>query len=296
MTSQHPETPGRKLTAHNQEGGGRNKTQALVYIVTFIGCIIFLFPFASMISTSLKSYAEAKSLPVQLIPRVIRWSNYREAIRLAPFFWRWMLNSAFLSLVPTVGIVLASSMAGYAFARLRAPFKNQLFAIVLATLMLPTTAMVVPIFLFWRSFHAIGTYWPLILPFFCGDAFNVFLFRQFFAGMPKELEDAAIMDGCSRFRIWWAIFLPNSFPVIATSAIWFFNWRWNEYLTPRFFLNAMETYPLSVGLTVAYSKDMMTPIQLVSVAAVIFTIPTIIIFALGQKYLTQGFVTSGLKG
>lgn len=296
MTPENLETIKQKLKKDNPGGGNRKKSKVLVYLLTFVCCAIFLFPFASMLSTSLKSYTEAKSLPVHLIPDVWRWSNYSEAIRLAPLFWRWMLNSVFLSLVPTIGIVLASSMAGYAFARLRAPFKNQLFAIVLATLMLPTTAMVVPIFLFWRSFHAVGTYWPLILPFFCGDAFNVFLFRQFFAGMPKELEDAAIVDGCNRFRIWWQIFMPNSFPVIATSAIWFFNWRWNEYLTPRFFLNSMEKYPLSVGLTIAYSKDMIVPIQLVSVAAVIFTVPTIIIFALGQKYLTQGFVTSGLKG
>ena len=271
--------------------------KAALYLLISLVCLVFIFPFASMISTALKSYLEATSMPVRLIPKVWRWSNFSAAIHGAPLYWRWMLNSLILSLSPTIGIVIASSMAGYAFARLRAPFKRPIFAVVMATLMIPTTAMFIPMYLFWRNVHAIGTYWPLILPSFFGDAFNVFLFRQFFAGLPKELEDAATVDGCNRWRIWWSIFLPNSIPVIATSAIWHFNWRWNEFLLPRFFLNSLHAYPMSVGLTLAFKNEAnITQIQLVSAGALLFTIPTIIIFFWGQKYLVQGFVTSGLKG
>jgi len=272
-------------------------SKALLYLITWIVCILFLFPFLSMISTALKSYIEATSLPVRLIPAQWHWDNFSNVMKKAPLFGRWILNSFILSILPTIGIVLASSMAGFAFARLRAPFKKQLFGIVLATLMIPTTSMFVPIYIFWRGFHAIGTYWPLILPSFFGDAFNVFLFRQFFASMPKELEEAAIVEGCGRFRVWWSIFMPNALAVIATSAIWHFNWRWNEFMMPRFFLNAMKSYPVTVGLLYAFNDEYgKIQVNMVSAGALVFAIPTIVVFMLGQKYLVQGFITSGIKG
>jgi multiple sugar transport system permease protein len=272
-------------------------SKALLYLITWAICLLFLFPFLSMISTAVKSYTEATSLPVRLVPAEWHWDNFLVAVAKAPLFGRWMLNSFILSILPTIGIVLASSMAGFAFARLRAPFKKPLFAIVLATLMIPTTSMFVPLYIFWRGFHAIGTYWPLILPSFFGDAFNVFLFRQFFAAMPKELEEAAVVEGCGRFRVWWSIFMPNALAVIATSAIWHFNWRWNDFMMPRFFLNSMQSYPVTVGLLYAFTDDVgHIQVNLVSAGALIFAIPTIIVFMLGQKYLVQGFVTSGIKG
>ncbi len=272
-------------------------SKTALYAVTWIICLVFLFPFLSMLSTALKSDIEATSLPVHLIPVQWHWENFYSVLKSAPLFGRWILNSFILSIFPTIGIVLASSMAGFAFARLRAPFKKQLFGIVLATLMIPTTSMFVPIYLFWRNVHAIGTYWPLILPSFFGDAFNVFLFRQFFASMPKELEEAAIVEGCGRFRVWWSIFMPNALAVIATSAIWHFNWRWNEFMMPRFLLNSMQSYPVPVGLLYAFKTEIGTSrVNMVSAGALIFAVPTIVVFMLGQKYLVQGFVTSGIKG
>jgi multiple sugar transport system permease protein len=272
-------------------------SKALLYVITWMVCLLFLFPFLSMVSTALKSYMEATSLPVHLVPVQWHWENFPNVMKKAPLFARWFLNSFILSILPTIGIVLASSLAGFAFARLRARFKKQLFGIVLATLMIPTTSMFVPMYIFWRGFHAIGTYWPLILPAFFGDAFNVFLFRQFFAGMPKELEEAAIVEGCGRFRVWWSIFMPNALAVIATSAIWHFNWRWNEFMMPRFFLNSMQSYPVSVGILYAFTDEFAkVQVNMVSAGALVFAIPTIIVFMLGQKYLVQGFVTSGIKG
>lgn len=270
--------------------------RVFIYAGLLLGACYFIIPFIWMISTSLKTYRETVTYPPALFPAVPQWSNYVTALSVIPFL-RWLANSLILAIVPSFGIILSSSAAGYAFARLRFPGKNYLFILIISTMMIPGACYFVPTYLLWHKLHGIDTYLPFIIPAFCGNAFYIFLFRQFFSTIPMELDEAAIIDGCSRIGIFYKLILPLSKPVLATAAIWTFQSSWNDFMGPLFFLFTREKFPLALGLAISYvNQQRVRSNELVNAAGLLFCTPLIVMFFLGQRYFIQGIVTTGLKG
>ena len=209
----------------------------LLYASFILLTVVFIMPVVWLFLTSLKTRAEYGSYPTMLFPAIPQWSNYPEAIIVRPFF-KLAWNTLQIALPSTILTVLSSALAGFAFARLNAPGKRVLFILVLSMLLVPRMVTTIPNFMLFSKLGLTNTYWPWILWGISGSSFNIFLFRQFFAAVPKDLEDAAEVDGCSRFRIFWQIFLPVSGPVIATAAIFHFQWVWGDWFTPNILLSA----------------------------------------------------------
>ncbi|MBM3190082.1 MAG: carbohydrate ABC transporter permease [Chloroflexi bacterium] len=245
--------------------------------------------------SSVKTESEYIAYPIKFLPKVVIWQNYVDAVTLVPF-WKYAGHSAFLATVFAILTVITSSMAGYAFARVRAPGRDALFTVVLALLIVPGIVTTIPQFIVFSRLRLTNTYWPWVLWGLSASPFHIFLFRQFFSTIPKQLEDAAEVDGCSQFRIYAQIFLPNSKPVLATSFIFNFSWTWSDWFAPLIYLDDQKT-TLAVKLTRGYQNPQGFTMRMPSLAAaVIYTVPLIVLFFIGQRYIIQGVVTSGLKG
>ncbi|MEZ4683522.1 MAG: carbohydrate ABC transporter permease [Caldilineaceae bacterium] len=268
---------------------------ALLYAGFIVLTAIFITPIIWLLLTSLKTMSEYARYPLSILPDVAQWGNYYTAVIEYPFM-RYALNSLLIAVPSTLLTVLSSALAGFGFARHRAPYKKMLFILVLSMMMVPRMVTVIPTFVFFSKLGLTNTYWPWILWGVAGSPFHIFLFRQFFAAIPKDLEDAAEVDGCSRLRIFWQIFLPLSGPVLATSAIFHFQWVWGDWFTPNIFLTQDRT-TLSVLLSTAYRDPHGNSLDTVTMAAImVYMLPMLLIFLFAQKYIVQGIVTSGIKG
>lgn len=259
--------------------------------------IVLMLPFYWAVISSLKQGTEVRQIPLDWWPKVAQWNNYADVWNVR-FFPLWVWNSIFLTVVATTGTVLSSSLAGYAFARFQFPGKNLLFTLTLATLLLPAYVLLIPNFMLFWKLGWLNTYLPLTVPFWFGQAFFIFLFRQFFMTIPMELDEAARIDGASYPRIYWSIMLPLSGPAFATAAIIEGINQWNSFLRPLIVLNLPESFPLSVGLRyfVVNPGDNLPKDHLLMAATVIMTIPVILIFFVGQRAFVRGVVMSGIKG
>jgi ABC-type glycerol-3-phosphate transport system permease component len=268
-----------------------------LHVIAILLGIVLMLPFYWAAVSSLKQVTEVRQIPPLWWPSVAQWNNYADVWSVR-FFPLWVWNSIFLTVVATTGTVVSSSLAGYAFARFRFPGKNLLFTITLATLMLPAYVLLIPNFMLFWKLGWLNTYLPLTVPFWFGQAFFIFLFRQFFMTIPIELDEAARIDGASYPRIFWSIMLPLSGPAFATAAIIEGINQWNSFLRPLIILNQPETYPLSVGLRyfVVNPGDNLPKDHLLMAASVIMTIPVILIFFIGQRSFVRGVVMSGIKG
>ena len=257
--------------------------------------LMFLTPFLWMLSSSLKDISEIYQFPPRLIPTDIKWSNYPDAWRALPFDV-FFLNSFIVAIATTIGVVLTCSLAGYSFARLRYPGRDQIFLAYLATMMIPFPVLMVPLFVIMKNLHLVDSLWSLILPAIFTPA-GTFLMRQFILTLPRELEEAARVDGCGFFGIYWRIVLPLMKPVIATLAIFTFLGSWNEFLWPLISISSIENKTLPLGLTMFQSQlSGRTPWNQVMAAATFTIVPVLILFVLGQKYYVKGIVTTGIKG
>jgi len=257
--------------------------------------IIVILPVASLVITSLKKDSEYLNYPMIWLPAAPQWQNYTLATTVFPFM-RYVGNSLLLAFVFSTLTVLSSAMAGFAFARLRAPGKNRLFGIVIALLIIPNIVFVIPQFVIFARVGITDTYWPWVLWGIAGSPFHIFLFRQFFASIPKELEDAAEVDGASLFRVFWGIFLPNAKPAIATSYILNFIWVWGDWFNPLIYLSDANT-TLAVKLANAYKNSAGFTLTTIALAgSVLYILPVLILFFVGQKQIVENAVTSGLKG
>jgi multiple sugar transport system permease protein len=275
-----------------------NFRSLLVYFNLILVTFLVILPVLWLFLTTLKLESEYGRYPVVVFPAVPQWSNYITAVLgYNGAFLEKARNSLVLAIPTTAITVLSSAMAGFAFARLNAPGKKYLFIMVLSLLMVPRMVTTIPNFMLFASIGLTNTYWPWYLWALSGSSFHIFLFRQFFSAIPKDLEDAAEVDGCSRFRIFWQIFLPLSGPVLATSAIFHFQWVWGDWFTPNIFLSAQKT-TLSVFINSGvYSTPQGYAIYTLQMAAtMVYLLPMLIIFLFAQKYIVQGIVTSGLKG
>ena len=278
-----------------------------LHLVLAAGALTTIMPFLWMISTSLKPEPEIFRFPPVWIPSVWKWDNYAKAMTAAPF-GRYFLNTVIYAVAITATNLLFCSMAAYAFARLHFPGRNLLFVLVLGTMMIPAQVTMVPVFIMLKRWPLLGgtdllgvgghgllnTYTGLVLPGAVG-AFGIFLLRQFFMTLPRELEDAARIDGCSEAGIYWRIILPLSKPAMATLGIFTFTAAWNEFLWPLLIMSKDSMKTLQVGLQV-FQTQYTTTWDLLMAGTVVVTLPVLIIFLFGQRYFTRGIALSGIKG
>jgi ABC-type glycerol-3-phosphate transport system permease component len=257
--------------------------------------IVFIFPFYWLFTTALKSQEAISSFPITWFPSHPEWYNFIRAVTLIDF-GHYLLDSLIISGTYTILVTLTSALVGFAFARLRGIGKRPLFIIMLSTLMLPQIVTAIPSYVMFARVNLIDTYWPWVIWGLASAPFITFLFRQFFTSIPLELEDAAIVDGCSYMHMFWKIFLPLSKPVIATSVILSFTAVWGDYFTPSLFLSTDNT-TLSVALATGYSDPHgFVTTNALAGGALLYLLPLALLFFLAQRYFIQGIVTSGLKG
>ena len=267
----------------------------LVYLILTLGALFVSAPLMWMVSSSLKSESQVFQYPPVLIPNPLAWSNYPEALTKEPFFL-FFRNTAFITVLNIIGGVTSTTLAGFAFARLRWWGRDVLFLVCLATMMLPYQVTLIPQYVIFNMLHWVNTFYPLWVPAFFGVPFLIFLCRQFFATIPRELDDAARIDGCGWFSIYWRIILPQSRPVIATCAIFLFNWNWNDFLGPLIYLNTKNKLTLSIGMSFYRSALRGTDWRYIMAVSVFSVMPVIILFFVAQRYFIQGIVFTGLKG
>jgi ABC-type glycerol-3-phosphate transport system permease component len=262
--------------------------------LALIVALLFLLPLFWMISSSLKPDYQVLEFPPRWLPNPIRWANYPEALTYVPF-GRYTLNTLLISGLTIVGHLLSCTLVAYAFARLRAPGKNILFMVMLATMMLPYPVTMIPIYLGFNALGWVNTFLPLIVPAFFGSPFYIFLLRQFFLTLPAELEDAARVDGASTLQIIWHIILPISKPALATVAIFTFQASWNDFLAPLIYLHDQTRYTVSLGLSFFRSSYDVRWGYLMA-ASLVTMLPVILVFFLAQRYFIEGITLTGMKG
>jgi len=265
----------------------------IVYVLMLLLALTMLLPFLWMISTSLMEELEVFSYPPQLLPSQPRWSNYFEALTALPF-GRFFLNSLIITSATVVGHLLFCSMAAYAFARLRFPGRDVLFILFLSAMMIPGVVLLIPRFLLIHSLGWVDTYQGVISTEIV-SVWGIFLLRQFFLSIPRELEDAARIDGASEFTIWWRIVLPLSKPAIATLAVISAVDSWKNFLWPLIATRSLEMRPMEVGIS-SFHNIYMTNWPYQMAAAVVAVLPLVITFLLTQKYFIRGITMTGLKG
>jgi multiple sugar transport system permease protein len=267
--------------------------QVIAYVVLLTGALTMIVPFLWMLSTSFKSLGEVFIFPPKLLGERIVWENYLRISDRYPF-GRFFLNSLKISVIVTAFQVLTSSMAGFAFARLKFRGREALFAMYLATLMVPFHVTLVPTFVMMRTFGWVDTHYSLILPSLV-SAFGTFLMRQFFVTIPVELEESARIDGCTPFGIFARIFMPLSKPALATLSVFTFMGTWNDYIKPLIFINSIGKMTVPLGLASMqglYSTDW----PVLMAGTVIALLPVLVVFLLAQEYFVQGITLSGIKG
>ena len=269
--------------------------QPLALLAMSLLALLFIAPFFWLLATALKSYADIGAWPIHWWPQQIQWGNFEQALTDIDF-GQAASNSVVLSVIYTSLVTMSSSIVGFGFARLRGIGKRPLFLIMLATIMLPPILTAIPTFVMFSKMGLIDTDWPWVLWGLASSPYLVFLFRQFFAAIPKELEEAAIIDGCSYWRIYWQIFLPLSRTVLATAALLSFTQVWGDWFTQSLFLSGNQT-TLAVAIAQGYTNSQ--GFQLFNIAAagaIIYILPVLIVFFFAQRFFVRGIVTTGLKG
>jgi ABC-type glycerol-3-phosphate transport system permease component len=274
---------------------GRALGRAGLHGLLFVGALSMLMPFFWMLSTSIKDPGEIFLFPVRWIPSEIHLENYRDALTALPFdvFFR---NTAFVTVVATIGQLLSASLVGFGFARLRAPGRGVLFLVLIATMLLPEQVTMIPHFIIFRNLGLIDRLWALIVPSWLGVyAFYIFLCRQFFMQLPLELDDAAKIDGCGYLGIYWRILLPLSKPVLASVGVFSFLNRWNDFLHAIIYLTSRDRFTIPIGLRLFRDYDG-TQWHWLMAASVVTMLPCLVVFFLSQRLFVRGIATTGLKG
>jgi multiple sugar transport system permease protein len=269
--------------------------QVVAYVVLILVACLMFIPFIFSVVTSLKTGREANQLLTLkglFIPENPTFAAYRTVFD--SDIERWFMNSAFVAAVWVIARAFTSATAGYAFARMEFPGKHFLFVLVLSTIMIPGMVTIVPKFMILRELHLLNTYGALTLP-FAADAFGIFLMKQFFESIPVELEEAARVDGASRYRMFAQVILPNAMPALTALAIFSFQGSWNAFLEPLIFISSADLFTLPLGL--AYFRQAnYTDWPVMMAGAVITTVPIAIFYLIFQRWFVEGQVSSGIKG
>lgn len=283
----------------------RLAARTLAYVLLAVGAVLVSAPFYWLLRSSLLTEGDNFIWPPILIPNPPVWRNYVEIWQVPfiplPLFFR---NSVVLVVAALIGELIATSMAGYAFGRLRWWGRDVMFALLVATMFLPAQVTIIPLFLLFKQLGWLNTLLPLIVPSWLGHALYIFLMRQFVMTIPPDLDDAARIDGCGTFRIYWNIIVPLSAPALATIAIFSFQTKWNQFFEPLIYINKTEVLPLAVGVRMFQSAALL-PGGGVSgnvswshllAATVVMVLPILVVFFAAQRAFIQGIVISGVKG
>lgn len=266
------------------------------YLGVILVAILVILPFLWMVVSAFKSQRELFAYPPTFFPKVWKVENFIEAAsRGSISFWQMFLNTMKIAVPSTVFNILFSSLAGYAFARLRFPFRDAIFMCFIAAMMVPFAITLIPRFLMFKDLGFYDTYVPLIVPVMFGTPFSIFLTRQFFMTLPKELEEAAIMDGCSHFRIWAQIFMPLCKPIIATLSVFQFQSSYNDFMGPVIYIASDAKFTVQMGLS-SFRNSFTSRYDLIMAGSILALIPVVILFICCQKYIVRGIAMSGMKG
>jgi multiple sugar transport system permease protein len=276
------------------EGAPVGRSRILPRIFLALMCLVYFMPMFQMITTSLKGSKELMEIPPTFIPRVAVWTNFIDAVKYIPFF-RFFVNSLILTAGVTIGAVVSNSIIAYGFSRIQWKGRETLFYIALATMFIPFPVTMVALFDIFAKLHWVNTFLPIIVPSFFGQAFYIFLMRQFLLALPQELSDAAFIDGANEFQIFSRIIVPLMKPSIAVVAIFAGVAAWNDFITPILYLQTEKLYPLSIGLqffrsahNVAYS--------LLMAASTLVVLPVVVLFLCFQRFFVEGVTVGSLKG
>jgi ABC-type glycerol-3-phosphate transport system permease component len=280
----------------------RATRRAILVGLLVIGGLLMMSPFFWMILTSLKTRAEVFATPPSLLPVVAQWHNYPDMWTALPFT-SFFVNSVKLATLNTLGQLLTCSMAAFAFAALRFRFREPLFALLLVTLIIPFQVVLVPNFILYRllphpastSGNWIGTQEPLWVGAFLGGAFGTFLLRQFFLAIPRELGDAARVDGANPWQIYRHIYMPLAKPALATLAIFTFMWSWNDLIDPIIYLRDVESFTVTAGLSL-FQGQYIGRWPLLMAGALVSVLPMIVLFIVAQRHFVRGIAMTGIKG
>jgi len=296
MTTQTGQIDSSTPLLGGQSGGptaaGHRRGHTGVYIALVVVSIIFIIPLLWLLSIAFKDAAGLGS--GSWLPSALHWENFKDAWTQIPF-GRYALTSFLLATVQSVLATLSSAFVGFGFARLRAPGKGALFMLVIATMMVPPIVTLIPTYLLFARAHLVYTYWPWVFWGIAGSAFLIFLFRQAFTNMPMDLEDAAILDGCGYYRMFFSIFLPLGKAICIAGFILSFTAAWSDFIAPILFLSQDQT-TLAVGLSQGYTTPQGTPLyNALAAGTVLYILPVLVLFLVAQRGFIGGFLTSGMK-
>ncbi|MCP4592824.1 MAG: carbohydrate ABC transporter permease [bacterium] len=267
------------------------------YVVLIAVATAFVLPLVWVLSVSLKPSEEVLQFPPRFFPQAPQTDAYKEVFRSESFdFLLYARNTLIIAALSLVGMLLSSSIAAYGFARI--PFRGRgiMFAICLATMMVPFPVIMVPTYMIFKNLGWIGTFKPLWVPAWFGSAFNIFLLRQFFMAIPKELEESAMLDGCSRWGCFWRIILPLSKPALAVVALFHFLTVWNDLIGPLIYLSHQSQFTLAQGLQFLQSRSGDTPWNQLMAASALILAPILVLFFIAQRTFIRGITTTGIKG
>ncbi|WP_218032154.1 carbohydrate ABC transporter permease [Dictyobacter kobayashii] len=271
--------------------------QILIYVLLCVVTLIVIIPFLWMVSTSLKTTVEASTYPPSILPSVPQWHNYADVFNAVPFL-TYLLNSILYASAITIGQLFCCSLSAYAFSRLTFPGRNKLFIVYLATMLIPGAVTLVPSFIMMKTFGWLDSYLAIIVPGIFGSAFGTFLLRQFMYSIPRELDEAATLDGASKFRIYWQIILPLSRSALTVLAVTTIMNVWNDFVWPLVMLQSDSVTPLTMGLSIFTSNgtEQFNNVPLNMAASTMTVAPLIIIFLFAQRHFIRGIAVSGLGG
>jgi ABC-type glycerol-3-phosphate transport system permease component len=274
----------------------RSRTLKIIVVYGLLIALsaVFILPFMWMVSTSLKEQRDVFTYPPSFFPSSFIWQNYPNGWNLLPFN-TFLRNSLVVTIANVVGNLLSCSLVAFGFARLRSRFSNFLFILLLATIAIPREVTIVPRFLLFKEVGMLNTLWPLILPAWFGFPFFIFLLRQFFMSIPRDLDEAARIDGASTFTIFWRIIMPLSGPALATVAIFAFIGNWSNLLDPLIYIRSTELYTLALGLNLFRGQNF-TQFNLLMAVSIMTLIPVLVVFFLSQKLFVQGVQLTGMGG
>ncbi|MCH6255472.1 carbohydrate ABC transporter permease [Puniceicoccaceae bacterium K14] len=267
----------------------------ILYTLLILFAISFAMPFAWMLSTALKPLEETMSLPSRWIPSKLQWQNFSEAIDSMGLFWRYTWNTLYLCVVSSFGATASSALAAYGFSRIDWPGRDRIFMFCVSTMTIPFPVIMVPVYTLFRELGWIGSFKPLWVPFFLGNAFSIFLLRQFFMAIPKDITEAARIDGASELRIFFQIILPMSRSALLVVALFTFMFVWNDFLGPMIYLTEQKQYTLALGLQAFQSQQAGTEWHYLMAASTLMILPLVFLFFLAQKSFIQGITTTGMK-
>ncbi len=284
----------RQRSLYSRRRRSRQVGTMVMHTILILGAITMIAPFAWMVISSLKRPDQAFAIPPSFIPNPVVWQNYPNALQSLPFAQAYF-NSFYITVIVVVSQLFTCSLAGYAFARLRFPLRGPVFLLILATIMVPQQITIIPLFLIMRQLGWVNTHLSIIVPFALFNAFGVFLMRQAIMGIPRELEEAAIIDGASPWIIYTRVVLPLLTAPLSALGILSFLANWNNFFVPLIMLNDQNLFTVPMMLN-QFVGQFSTSWTLLMAASSVAVIPVLIVYIIGQKYIIQGFATTGLKG